>query len=323
MLLVLGLSACAISDDQNRESEGSGKKNSTQTHGSKAQHATALGEANWIVEPFRYTDQNGKSFGMYDLKGDVWLADMIFTKCTTVCPVLTAHMANLQDKLASRGMNVSIVSFSIDPKRDTPKHLKAYGKKFNVDFSTWHFLTGYSPKEIKQFARTSFKSPITQYKDSDQFAHSTSFFLVNGSGKVMAKYDGLEPPYDKIVKDVKVLRESGGTRVATGDGHSMKTNAALEVNIKVAPEDIRSGESVKIQAVVSQGDEKVKDVKEVMFEVWKEGSSKHQMVTGKTRGNGIYAIHKKFKSPGTYYVMCHVTARGQHIMPKKKFIVQK
>ncbi|HEX7064652.1 MAG TPA: SCO family protein [Bacillales bacterium] len=301
------------------------KNQDEQRHGSKAQHATSLTKADWIVEPFRYTDQNGKPFGMADLKEKVWLADMIFTKCTTVCPVLTAHMSNLQDKLENKGMQIPIVSFSVDPKRDTPQHLKAYGEKFDADFSTWHFLTGYSPKEIKQFARVSFKSPITQYKNSDQFAHSTSFFLVNGSGKVMAKYDGLEPPYKRIVKDVEVLRKSGGTRVAT-DGHSVETNAStekpLKVDILLGPGKIQAGKPMEIRAAVSQGGRKVNDAEEVMFEVWAKGDAKHQMFHGKSEGDGIYAIQKTFKSPGIYYVMSHVTARGQHIMPKKKIIVQ-
>ncbi len=53
----------------------------------------------------------------------------------------------------------------------------------------------------------SFKTAIAKDESSDQVIHGTSFFLVDSSGTVVAKYDGMiDTPYDKIINDVKALQ---------------------------------------------------------------------------------------------------------------------
>src|SRR4051812_31181699 len=76
---------------------------------------------NYKVQSFQYTNQDGKSVSLEDLQGDVWVANFIFTSCTTVCPPMTAHMSELQDKIAAEGLDAKIISFSVDPKIDTPE----------------------------------------------------------------------------------------------------------------------------------------------------------------------------------------------------------
>ena len=48
------------------------------------------------IAPFSFTDQEGQSFGMDDLTETMWIADFIFTNCTTICQPMTAEMASLQ-----------------------------------------------------------------------------------------------------------------------------------------------------------------------------------------------------------------------------------
>ncbi|MFP3359611.1 SCO family protein, partial [Planococcus sp. SIMBA_143] len=110
------------------------------------------------VENLTYTDQTNSEFGLSDLDGKVWIADLIFTNCETVCPPMTANMSQLQDKLSGADVNVERVSFSVDPNRDTPEELMKFSEKFDADLSNWHFLTGYDNEEIKSFAESSFKT---------------------------------------------------------------------------------------------------------------------------------------------------------------------
>lgn len=165
-----------------------------------------VSSANWTVANFQYKDQEGRPFGLADLKGKVWLAAFIFTSCNTVCPVITAHMAEIQDRLKQKGMNVPFVSFTVDPMRDTPEKLKAFGQKHNVDFSSWHFLTGYTFEEIKKLSMKSFKSAIAKpAKGSDQFTHGTNIYLIK-SDKIIKYYNGVSnTPYEAIVHDIRVL----------------------------------------------------------------------------------------------------------------------
>src|SRR5262245_26363126 len=50
----------------------------------------------WQVPPFSFADQHGRPAAAADLRGHVWIADFIFTRCTTICPLITAKMALLQ-----------------------------------------------------------------------------------------------------------------------------------------------------------------------------------------------------------------------------------
>ena len=80
-------------------------------------------------------------------------------------------------------------------------------------------------------------------------------------------------------------------------------------------------EEVVNEALVTQGDEEVKDANEVKFEIWKSGQEEHKKIIGKHQGNGIYSITKTFQEEGDYSIIAHVTARDMHNMPKKDIIV--
>ncbi|CAH0120832.1 SCO1 protein [Paenibacillus sp. CECT 9249] len=159
------------------------------------------------VVPFEAVNQSGDPMSLSHLKGKVWIADFIFTYCATVCPTMTANMSELQTRLKSAGVEAELVSFSVDPERDDPAALKQYLLKFDADFSNWHALTGYEFNEIKTFALDSFKTVVAEDTSSDQVIHGTSFFLIDPSGTVVAKYDGMtDTPYDQIIRDVKALQ---------------------------------------------------------------------------------------------------------------------
>lgn len=160
---------------------------------------------NWPVDDFTFTDQNGNSLSLSNLRGQVWLADFIFTNCKTVCIPMTSNMVKLQQQLKEADLDVSIVSFSVDPEHDTPEVLTEYGKQFNVDFSNWYFLTGYAQEEIAKIAKENFKTFVEDDPNTDQVIHGTYFYLINQNGVIVQLYDGVEPPYEDIMNDIKSL----------------------------------------------------------------------------------------------------------------------
>jgi len=162
-------------------------------------------QMNSRLEPFRYTDQSGNPVALESLKGKVWVANFIFTTCTTVCPGLTANMAQLQKEIQSADLGAELVTFSVDPERDTPDVLKSYLGKFDADFASWHALTGYTFEEMQRYAEENFKMAIEWEARSDQVIHGTSFYLVDKTGTVVSYYDGQDPPYGRIIKDIQAL----------------------------------------------------------------------------------------------------------------------
>ncbi len=164
-------------------------------------------DLNIKVSDFTFTNQEGAAFGLADLKGKVWVANFIFTHCTTVCPNLTQNFAKLQQEMKKAGIKAELVSFSVDPGKDKPDVLKNYVRKFNAEFTNWNALTGYSDEQIQKFARSSFITPVAKDLNSDQVAHGTSFFLVNPKGTVVTSYDGMNPDFNKILKDIRALQK--------------------------------------------------------------------------------------------------------------------
>ena len=163
---------------------------------------------NWPVNDFTYTDQQGKTFGLKDLEGKIWVADFIFTNCETVCLPMTSNMAKLQKMAKENGIeNIQFVSFSVDPSVDTPDALTQYGKLSGVDFNNWKFLTGYEQLEIEKFARDNFKTIVKKPEKGDQVIHGTDFYLIDQTGKIVKDYTGFqEIPFDEIMNDIKALQ---------------------------------------------------------------------------------------------------------------------
>lgn len=65
--------------------------------------------------------------------------NFIFTTCTTICPVMTATMLQLQRHLDGDAVRPNFVSISIDPDYDSAQVMKTYAERYGAD---WTFLTG-------------------------------------------------------------------------------------------------------------------------------------------------------------------------------------
>lgn len=165
---------------------------------------------NYPIEQFSFTDQDGNTLSLDDLKGKVWIADFIFTNCADVCLPMTANMSKLQSMLKEKGIeDVEFVSFSVDPDVDSPEVIKEFAERFHADFSNWHFLTGYSQEHIEQFAKNSFKATVLKPEKSDQVIHTVDFYLVNQEGAMVKYYTGLEEiPFDDIINHIKILQNN-------------------------------------------------------------------------------------------------------------------
>src|SRR5207245_625728 len=98
------------------------------------------------VADFTLTNQLGQAVTLADLRGHVWVADIIFTRCAGPCRKMSQQMKDLQHSLPP-GTNVRLVSFTTDPDYDTPPILKRYAQDLGADPHRWFFLTG-PKKEI-------------------------------------------------------------------------------------------------------------------------------------------------------------------------------
>ncbi|MDE0331605.1 MAG: SCO family protein [Nitrospinae bacterium] len=104
---------------------------------------------------FALVDASGRAFARERLKGKVWVADFIYTRCEDTCPLQTSEMRRLQRAFAAHE-DFRQISITTDPKHDEGALLSAYARKFGADRARWFFLTG-KEKEIKDLALKGFR----------------------------------------------------------------------------------------------------------------------------------------------------------------------
>ncbi len=153
------------------------------------------------LRPFELAEQNGNPFGLQDLKNRLWVANFMFTECPSECPTMNFKMGLLQDPL---GKDVSFLSFSVDPQKDTPAVLEGYAKKFKAREGVWYFLTGPKPVIGQILEDCHFASA------EDPMMHGLRLVLFDGVGQVRGYYDySDENLVKKLTRDIRSLKERG------------------------------------------------------------------------------------------------------------------
>ncbi len=163
---------------------------------------------------FDLVSEQGEPFASSELWGEVVVANFIFTNCPTVCPMLTAEMAKLQGRLAAQP-GIHLLSFSVDPKNDTPEVLAAYGEKFGQDPGRWTFLTG-ELAAINEAVEKGFKIGMQGADDPEATAfdivHGEHFVLVDANGVIRGYYRPEPEAFDRLVEDATRLAKEVARR---------------------------------------------------------------------------------------------------------------
>ena len=160
--------------------------------------------AYYTVPEFSLTNQNGQTVTLGDLTGKIWVADFIFTNCAGTCPMMTGTMRKLQDALPEE---VRLVSFTVDPARDTPQVLAEYAKSHDAASERWFFLTG-GRDALYDLSIKGFKLAVdvSNGTDVEPITHSTRLVLVDRQGQIRGYYAGTEEQeLERLSADVKKL----------------------------------------------------------------------------------------------------------------------
>jgi protein SCO1/2 len=166
------------------------------------------------VPAFRFTDQYGASFGTENLRGKVWVANAIFTRCPSICTVSTQHMHEVQHRGRGLGEHFHLVSFSVDPEHDTPEQLLAYARAHQVSPRMWSFLTG-GRDELTRTLNEGLKIYMGRTgaagdDDLMSIGHGSHFVLVDPQLRIRGYYDATEPGrLDALLRDAGLLASRG------------------------------------------------------------------------------------------------------------------
>jgi protein SCO1/2 len=163
------------------------------------------------VPTFSFTDQTGKTVTNGDLRGKVWVANFVFTRCPSVCPMLSAKFQALQTKLGKLP-GVQYVSISVDPEFDKPAVLKEYSERYGADPARWQFLTG-PLKDVEKAVVSGFKVHMGEPKPDEmdptlvEIMHGEHFVLVDQGGTIRGYYRADQAGLGELEKDVRKLAE--------------------------------------------------------------------------------------------------------------------
>ena len=160
------------------------------------------------IPSFTLTNQQGRLFHSEELRGKVWLADIVFTHCAGPCPRMTQRVAELQAAVSS-DQPVRFVTLTTDPENDTPPILATYARRFGAVPERWHFLTG-SKQQIAEVAIRGLKltalpkEPEKMENPKDLFIHSTILIVIDKRGRARASIE-TEPAEGELAPDVKAV----------------------------------------------------------------------------------------------------------------------
>jgi protein SCO1/2 len=157
-----------------------------------------------VLPNYELIDSQRRPFGSEHLAGRVYVANFFFTRCTTMCPMLTRSMSSLLRRYREQELDgIHLVSISVDGEYDTPKRLSEYAERHAIDAEAWTLLTG-TPEQLRALVVEGFRVPLGGPEEDEHglmdIAHAGRLVLVDGSGQVRGYHGSDERSLDEIFR---------------------------------------------------------------------------------------------------------------------------
>lgn len=159
------------------------------------------------IADFSLVNQNGEIVTQDTYKDKIYVADFFFTTCQTICPIMTEHMWDIQQKIIE-DEEVMLLSHSVTPKIDSVAQLKKYAVEKGIIDRKWNLVTG-DKKQIYELARKSYLAVKTD-GNGDEFdmIHTENFMLIDKQRQIRGFYDGTNPEdLKRLFKDIEILKK--------------------------------------------------------------------------------------------------------------------
>jgi protein SCO1/2 len=163
------------------------------------------------VPEFQLVDQSGQPFGSAELRGKVWVFNLISTR-DPASAASTEKMGKVQYRARNLGNEFGLVTFSAEPD-GTPSDLATFVKGYKVSPRMWRFLGGVPP-ELDRAATSAvqrrFGFPPDRAALTALFTGNT-LLLVDATLKIRGAYDASNPDsLDSLMHDAGLLLNRGG-----------------------------------------------------------------------------------------------------------------
>ena len=167
-----------------------------------------------VIPDFQFLNEDSVLVNKATYKDKVWISEFFFATCPSICPIMNTQLKNVEKALERYSKDLQFLSFTIDPKHDTPSVLKAHKLKLGIQNKNWAFLCGDESFThrlgIEHFL-------IFAGREADAlggYAHSGAFTMVDKKGHVRGVYEVVQPDlsvnqkeYERLIKEAKQLFE--------------------------------------------------------------------------------------------------------------------
>jgi protein SCO1/2 len=168
------------------------------------------------VPAFALSDERGQVFTEDGLRGHPTIVNFVFTRCDTICPVISLKMERLQDRLSDRRAEaIKLVSISVDPGHDTPARLAPYAERFHARPDKWRFLTG-EPERVRALVEGPFMNSMMSEgltpSGAPAISHNGYFVLVDANLVIRGVYDSSDvQKLDELMRHARFLARTSGS----------------------------------------------------------------------------------------------------------------
>jgi protein SCO1/2 len=157
-----------------------------------------------MITSFDLINHFGDRIEREDVLGDVLIVDFFFTRCATICPIMTSNLTKVRNALEEE-KDWRILSHSVTPEADSVTVLRDYAHRMNAEHPNWWFLTG-AKQEIYRLARRSYFACYDEASGGDggmqDFVHTENVVLVDQLGRLRGFYDGTsESSMNQLIED--------------------------------------------------------------------------------------------------------------------------
>ncbi len=168
---------------------------------------------------FSFTDHTGAALTARELRGRIVIANFIFTRCPTVCPVFSAKMRRVQERTEDAKHHLKLLSITADPTYDTPEVLAEYADEYHADAERWRFATG-NPEDVRRIASEGLKVALDQAGEFDSgvpnILHSEHFILIDHQLRIRGYYHSGDPiRIETMLVDARRLIVQAGDELAS------------------------------------------------------------------------------------------------------------
>lgn len=145
-----------------------------------------------------WINQHGKKQSLESLRGKARVFAMVYTRCTSACPLIVQAMKKIEQQLPPEAAEkVGFVLFSMDPKRDTPESLRGFIRTHGIEKDNWLVLTSNEDNVQELTAAIAFN-----FKEAEGgvFIHQNTISVLDAEGVLAHQYPNLEEAVSQVVK---------------------------------------------------------------------------------------------------------------------------